>query len=227
MFHGAFRCPKAVASSSTRAMAPPPGMRMIWVSGETGCVAVATEHVDRLVGQLGEEVGRPVVLHALRVAGVEQLLHRRVRHRLRPGRAPAARTRAAARATSSPSAGRRRSSTTTPTTGWPRTGSGTNSSGGAVMNASRRRPRRARRHEVAAEAQRARRPSGRVHEHPAEHDRPDRVQPELELGDDAEVAAAAAQPPEQVGVLVVAARHDLRRRRSRPRPRAGCRTSRP
>ena len=36
---------------------------------------------------------------------------------------------------------------------------------------------------------------------------------ERELGDDAEVAAAAAQRPEQVGVLVGARRH-LRRRRS-------------
>jgi hypothetical protein len=31
----------------------------------------------------------------------------------------------------------------------------------------------------------------------------DRLQPELELGDDAEVAAAASQPPEQVRVLVL------------------------
>jgi hypothetical protein len=30
------------------------------------------------------------------------------------------------------------------------------------------------------------------------------VEPELELGDDAEVAAAAADAPEQVGVLVLA-----------------------
>ena len=36
------------------------------------------------------------------------------------------------------------------------------------------------------------------------HDRADLVQAELELGDDPEVAAAAAQRPEQVGVLVVA-----------------------
>ena len=37
---------------------------------------------------------------------------------------------------------------------------------------------------------------------------PDRVQLERELGDDAEVAAAAAQAPEQVGVLVVGRGHD-------------------
>ena len=37
---------------------------------------------------------------------------------------------------------------------------------------------------------------------------PDREELELELGDDAEVAAAAAQAPEQVGVLVGARAHD-------------------
>ena len=42
---------------------------------------------------------------------------------------------------------------------------------------------------------------GMQHE-PAEHLRADRVQRELDRGDDAEVAAAAAQRPEQVGVLV-------------------------
>ncbi len=39
-------------------------------------------------------------------------------------------------------------------------------------------------------------------------DRPDGIERELELGDHAEVAAAAAQPPEQVGVLVGAGAHD-------------------
>ena len=42
MFHGARRCPNAVASSSTRATAPPPGTKMIWVIGDTGWVAFAT-----------------------------------------------------------------------------------------------------------------------------------------------------------------------------------------
>ena len=49
-------------------------------------------------------------------------------------------------------------------------------------------------------------------QHPAEHDRTERVQLEVERGDDAEVAAATAQTPEQVGVLVG--------RRRPPRPSA-------
>ena len=57
-------------------------------------------------------------------------------------------------------------------------------------------------HEVAPEPHDLARHRRRVHEHPAEHDRSDRVQLKGELGDDAEVAAAAAQRPEQVGVLV-------------------------
>jgi hypothetical protein len=43
--------------------------------------------------------------------------------------------------------------------------------------------------------------------------RGDRVQPELELGHDAEVAAPAPDPPEQIGVLVLGGPDDL----------AGCR----
>ena len=42
MFHGAWRCPKAMASSSTRESAPPPGTRIIWVIGDTGLVARPT-----------------------------------------------------------------------------------------------------------------------------------------------------------------------------------------
>ena len=86
----------------------------------------------------------------------------------------------------------------------PRAGSGTNSSGGAVMNA---RPvptsSGASRHEVAVEAHQVAGHRGRVEQHAAEHDRADLVQAEVEGGDHAEVAAAAAQAPEQVGVLVL------------------------
>ena len=42
--------------------------------------------------------------------------------------------------------------------------------------------------------------------------RADRVQPELERRDDAEIAAAAADRPEQVGVLRLARAHAARRR---------------
>ena len=68
--------------------------------------------------------------------------------------------------------------------------------------------RGARRGQVAPAAQH--RPPRRVDEE-VELDeqrlRADRVQPELELGHDAEVAAAAAQAPEQLGVLVRAGAH--------------------
>ena len=55
--------------------------------------------------------------------------------------------------------------------------------------------------EVPEELQQLGRALARVHDHPAQ-DGADRVQLELERGDDPEVAAAAAQRPEQVGVLV-------------------------
>ena len=53
MFHGAFRChERGGVVGNPRRCAPPPGMRMTWVNGETGFVAVLDERVDRLVGQL-------------------------------------------------------------------------------------------------------------------------------------------------------------------------------
>ena len=55
--------------------------------------------------------------------------------------------------------------------------------------------------ELAVEAQHLAGVLERVEDRPGQHDRPDRVQPVLERGDDAEVAAAAADAPEQVGVL--------------------------
>ena len=53
------------------------------------------------------------------------------------------------------------------------------------------------------------------------------VQPEEERGDDAEVAAAAADRPVEVGVLVGARAHALAVRRAPARPRAGCRSQSP
>ena len=49
----------------------------------------------------------------------------------------------------------------------------------------------------------------RVDEHPAEHGRPDAVRAELESRDHAELAAAPAQRPEEVRVLVRRCPHDL------------------
>ena len=63
--------------------------------------------------------------------------------------------------------------------------------------------------ELAVEAQNLRRVVQRVEDRPGEHDRPDRVQAVLERGDDAEVAAAAADAPEQIGVVVLAGGDEL------------------
>ena len=56
---------------------------------------------------------------------------------------------------------------------------------------------------------------------------PSSCRPILERRNDPEVAAAAAQAPEQILVLVFARRHHLPARRSRPGPRAGCRRVKP
>ena len=79
-------------------------------------------------------------------------------------------------------------------------------------------------HEVPVPAQhvggRRHRPQGRPGDHV-----PHRVQPEHERGHDPEVAAAAAQRPEQVGMLASPMPSPPARRPARPRPRAGCRWS--
>ena len=49
----------------------------------------------------------------------------------------------------------------------------------------------------------------RPHHHARQHRRPEGLELEREVGDDAEVAAAAPQPPEQVGVLVLVGHHEL------------------
>ena len=57
----------------------------------------------------------------------------------------------------------------------------------------------------------------REHDQARRHFRADRVQSELELGHDAEIAAAAAQRPEEVRVLRLRSRAEFRRQRSRLR----------
>ena len=85
---------------------------------------------------------------------------------------------------------------------------GTNGSGGAIWNAGK--PPYSR----GASAMKSRkygeqgRGVGQLEEHRTAVDVPDLVQPVGQLGGDAEVAAAAAQPPEQVGVLLLAGAHD-------------------
>ena len=68
-------------------------------------------------------------------------------------------------------------------------------------------------HEVARETQGLAGALERMQQHARQHLRPVLAELELELGDDAEVAAAAAQAPEQVRVLLVGRSHDLALRR--------------
>ena len=64
-------------------------------------------------------------------------------------------------------------------------------------------------HPVAVEAQHLFGAVAGEEDRAGQHHRADRMQPELERGHDAEVAAAAAQAPEQLGVLVLAGVHEL------------------
>ncbi len=64
-------------------------------------------------------------------------------------------------------------------------------------------------HDVAVERHQLAAAGGRVERQPGEHLALDRVQAELERGDHAEVAAAAAQRPEQLGMLVRGRAHLL------------------
>ena len=66
---------------------------------------------------------------------------------------------------------------------------------------------------VPIEAQDLGRLLDRPEDRPGEHHRAHRVEAKLELGDDAEVAAAAANPPEEIGVLGRACLHELALRR--------------
>ena len=68
--------------SSVCPTAPPIGARISWPNGAGSFSACSTTDVDRLVGQLVQPVDLEVLAHAVRVAGVEHLLQRDVRHRL-------------------------------------------------------------------------------------------------------------------------------------------------
>ena len=62
--------------------------------------------------------------------------------------------------------------------------------------------------DLAVEAQHVARGLDRMDDEAARHSGPDRMEAVLEPGDDAEVAASAAQGPEQIGVLLLAGRQD-------------------
>jgi hypothetical protein len=58
-------------------------------------------------------------------------------------------------------------------------------------------------HELAGEAEHLAALIGREEEHAQVHHRPNVVERELELGDDAEVAPSSAQRPQQIGMLAL------------------------
>ena len=155
-------------------------------------VRVADDDIDRVVAQLAQEGGFPIVLVAVRHGRVEQRLHHRERHRLdrvdersaeRPQRSqePLAFREVAA------------------VTGRDR---------GDRLAIGRVHQRRIGREFVRrrlckrpVELQQIRGAIPRMDDQPSQHHR-DRMQPVFERGDDAEVAAATAQGPEQIGMLV-------------------------
>lgn len=156
-----------------------------------------------LIGQLGQEVGRPVIQQALGVRRVDQLLHREVRHpvdHVHTGRTELAQrpqdlfalVRVTGVADDDGDDGLAAH----------RLGHELLGRRGDERHTAPNLVRRGE-DEVAPEPRHVGCHCSRVHEHAAEHDRSDRVQPEVERGDHAEVPAAAAQPPEQVSVLVV------------------------
>ena len=82
----------------------------------------------------------------------------------------------------------------------------------AATSSSGRRP-----HEVGVERQHCVRVRKRMHDQSADDQRPDRMQPVLERRDDAEIAAAAAERPEQIGMSRRAGAHQLAVWRARRR----------
>ena len=80
--------------------------------------------------------------------------------------------------------------------------------------------------ELAVEAQHLGRVGQRVEDRPREHGRADGMKSVLERGDDPEVAAAAADAPEEIGVLLLAGTNELALGRHDVRRRRGCRRSR-
>ena len=177
-------------------------------------VASYDERVDGDVGQHVEVEALRVRARSPRVAVVEHPLQRDIRHggdHLEQGRCSRARRRDSGRVLL-------RVAETTRiivTTGAKWCSTGTNGAGGAAAPRSRAdvaaSPPRRRARPAAPSPHRPARP-----QHRELHDRTDVVQPELELGHDAEVAATAAQRPEQVRVLGRLARTRARRR-ARPR----------
>ncbi len=165
-------------------------------------VRARDDRVDRTVIECVQVVGAPVVAAPGRVARIDERLQRAIRHRLHPigsrrhDAAQITEQRLAACVVSEPRH---------------------DDADGGLQAQRLRHERCGRREEegdaaaplrrriaqqIAIRAAHGRGIGAREQEHAAQHHRPDRVQRELEFGDDAEVAAAALESPEQLGVLV-------------------------
>ena len=165
--------------------------------------------VDGGVGDLLDEVGAPVPLVARRVEPVERALHRAVRHRLhavqeRFGERVEQRRHRARRLLLRTAVVPHDAAHLAPVDRGREGVRGRHGGEGeeAVELA------RGGRQEVAVDRQHLGAQLDRPERRPCDH-RVDLVQPELERGDDAEVAAAAADRPEEVGMLVGAGAHLL------------------
>ena len=168
--------------------------------------------VDQLVGEAAREARQPVVERAGREAGVEERVHHRVRHRAdldHQRRAPGLERREVALRLPR---GRRCGRRPAPRASSPEPSGACTSPANTVRSSERVRDR------VAVEAQQVGRGVDRVGDQAAD-DHPHRVQAVGERRRDAEVAAAAAQRPEQVRVRT--------RRRPRARRRPPSRARRP
>ena len=182
----------------------------------------ARDRLDRVVAEVVEVLGGPPVAEAGRV--VERALEVGVGHgpeRVERGR-PEARGSARGRARRPRSAPA--CMPTIATAGRPRSSAGIRPRPGAVRYANASESSSGASFMTSRNSRSSSRPrSAGCSTRPAEHGRADRVQRELDRGHDAEVAAAAAQRPEQLRMLLGGGADLARRPRSRARRRGCCR----
>ena len=220
------RWPNAVAPGATRSIAPPIHPVTTCVCGVGRVLEPGEQRVDEPIAHLRQVVHPVVEPPAVRGGRVEHLLEGHVRHRGDEVERRAARRRCSGASTRAPSSRSPLHATLTSATLRPcSVGRERRAPAARSADVEDRQLLRGVRHQVAARPERLGAPLPRRTRHPRQHHRPDAMGAELELRDDAEVPAAAAQRPEQLGVLVVARRGRRTRRRARPRRTAASRSS--
>ena len=179
--------------------------RSVVLNGRRLPAGVLDDRVDRRVVERQQVERFPVVAPAVGVVVVERFLRLDVRHRRRCRPAAARRSRSSGCSTPCLVRPARRTAPMNAAKGRPWIASGNACGSGGITPSARIRTHLVRRAGRVVAVQ----PDGSPHvvalgvvEHEDElHLRPDRMQPVLERGDDAEIAAAAAQAPQQLGVL--------------------------